>query len=392
VMVDDKPRSSGIENLLTIPVAIQKGLLPIDGSVHHLAAIVGVLAIASIVLWTRFRPQKLKAIPGPLVAIVAVTALAGFLQLPIQYVELPANLFTGLNTPQFGDGSMFVTPAFWGAVIGFAIIASAETLLCATAVDRMHDGVRTNYDRELFAQGLGNACCGLLGALPMTGVIVRSSANVEAGAKTRFSAIFHGVWLLLFVGVLPFVLSWIPTSALAAILVYTGYKLVNPEAMKKLWKAGRPEFAVYLVTVIAIVGTDLLTGVLIGFGLALAKLLYTFLHLDIRKRESEDGAMFDIALKGAATFVQLPRIAEELDAIPDEKMVRFHVGSLAYADHSIMELVGDWRLRRSGEVHIEWDELKAGNRLVLPEPHTFARPDTARMAVSLKSDSNPEPA
>lgn len=355
VMMDDKPGGSGVENLLTIPAAIQKGILPIDGSVHHLAAIIGILAIASIVLWNKFRPEKLKAIPGPLVAVVMVTGLAGILSLPIQYVNIPENLFANLNTPSMGDASLFATPAFWGAVIGFALIASAETLLCATAVDRMHKGERTNYDKELLAQGVGNGLCGLLGALPITGVIVRSSANVEAGGKSRASAIFHGVWLLLLVGFLPFVLRWIPTSALAAILVFTGYKLVNPPNMKKMWKTSRAEFGVFVVTVLAIVGTDLLTGVLIGFGLALAKMLYNFLHLAIVKEVSDDGKSADIALDGAATFVHLPRLAEQLESIDDEVEVHFHLGSMIYADHSILELVGDWRQRRSGEVFMEWD-------------------------------------
>jgi MFS superfamily sulfate permease-like transporter len=353
-MVDDKPRGSGIENLLTIPVAIQKGVLPIDGSVHHLAAIVGILAIASIVLWNRFRPEKLKALPGPLVAVVVVTGIAGALSLPIQYVAIPENLFSSMNTPTLEDAGLFTTPAFWGAVIGFALIASAETLLCATAVDRMHKGERTNYDKELLAQGVGNSLCGLMGALPITGVIVRSSANVEAGGKSRASAIFHGVWLLALVGFLPFVLRWIPTSALAAILVYTGYKLVNPPNMKKMWETSRSEFAVFASTIVAIVATDLLTGVLIGFGLALAKMLHNFLHLTIFKEVSDDGKSVDIALDGAATFVHLPRIAEQLESIDEKAAVHFHLGSMIYADHSILELVNDWRERRSGEVFMEW--------------------------------------
>jgi len=115
-----------------------------------------------------------------------------------------------------------------------AVVASAETLLCATAVDQMHQGPRTRYDKELAAQGVGNMICGFLGALPMTGVIVRSSANVQSGAMTRLSAILHGVWLLVFVVLLAFLLRLIPISALAAILVYTGYKLVNPKSIKDL--------------------------------------------------------------------------------------------------------------------------------------------------------------
>lgn len=369
VMVDDSPRGSGVLNLITIPQAIKKGVLPVDGSVHHLAAIVGILSIGSIVLWERFRPKLLKVVPAPLLAVIIVTALAGILKLPIKYVAIPDNLFSGLNTPVLGDGSLFATPAFWGTVIGFALIASAETLLCATAVDRMHTGTRTNYDKELLAQGLGNLCCGFAGALPITGVIVRSSANVEAGAKTRLSAFCHGIWLLLFVGFLPFVLQWIPTSALAAILVYTGYKLVNPLGIMKLWAKERSEFVVYAVTVVAIVVTDLLTGVLVGFGLALAKLLYSFLYLEIRVSEPQGEEGVDLTLIGAATFIHLPKIASELELLKDDRKVRLHLGSLAYVDHAILELFDEWRQRRSGVTELAWDDLqaRAGKRLVIPE-------------------------
>lgn len=385
VMVDDKPRSSGIENLITIPLAIQKGIIPMDGSAHHLAAILGLLAIIMIVVWTKFKPEFLKPIPGPLVAVVFTAIVAGIFSMKVKYVELDENLFSGIKLISFGDGSLFAAPAFWGAVVGFALIASAETLLCATAVDRMHSGPRTQYDKELLAQGIGNSLCGVLGALPITGVIVRSSANVEAGAKSRYSAIFHGVWLLLFVGLLPKVLTLIPTSVLAAILVYTGYKLASPQTMMKMWKFSKAEFFVYFSTIVAIVATDLLTGVLIGFGLALAKLLYAFLHLDIVIEKTEDKKEADIAMRGAATFIQLPRISDVLDDIDDEVEVHFHLGSLAYVDHSILELVSDWRERRTGEVSIEWDAFKArsGSRITVPEVNMSNRiadavPDEAK--------------
>jgi MFS superfamily sulfate permease-like transporter len=369
VMVDAKPRGSGIENLLTIPSSIYKGIFPVGGSVHHIAAVVGLIGIGSIVLWTKFRPNKLHSIPGPLVSVVLVTVIATIMQLPIQYVAIPESIFKSFNVPVIDNASLFTSPGFWGAVVGFAIIASAETLLCATAVDRMHSGERTKYDRELIAQGIGNLLCGAVGALPMTGVIVRSSANVEAGAKTRFSAIMHGAWLLLFVVFLPSLIRLIPTSALAAILVYTGYKRVNPAAIKKLWQAGKSEVFIYAATVIAIVSTDLLTGVLVGFGLALVKLLYTFLHLKIVTKVDESRSRVDIALQGTASFVQLPRIVEEFESIPDHMEVHLHLGALAYADHATLELVDDWERRRSGKVITEWDELRARSKgkMKLPE-------------------------
>ena len=200
--------------------------------------------------------------------------------------------------------------ALFQAALLIAVVASAETLLCATAVDQMQQGPRTRYDRELFAQGIGNMVCGVLGALPMTGVIVRSSANVQAGGRTRLSAILHGVWLLIFVAGLAFLLRLIPTASLAAMLVYTGYKLVNPQSVRELRKYGWGEVAIYAATVGTIVFTDLLTGVLVGIGLAAAKLLYTFSHLAATLEPDPDTNKVTLTLQGAATFVRLPQVGE----------------------------------------------------------------------------------
>src|SRR5262249_24949638 len=138
---------------------------------------------------------------------------------------------------------------------------------------------RTRYDKELGAQGVGNLLCGLLGALPMTGVIVRSAANVEAGAKTRLSAILHGVWLLLTVLFFSALLAQVPVAALAAVLVYTGYKLVNLKVVKELWEWGWGEVAICFCTLTAVVATDLLKGVMLGLLLSAVKLLYRFSYL-----------------------------------------------------------------------------------------------------------------
>ncbi|MGH9935992.1 MAG: SulP family inorganic anion transporter, partial [Blastocatellia bacterium] len=211
VMVDDGPKGSGLDNLLSIPDAIWKGLAPMDSSSHHLAALVGVITMAVIFAWS-YAPGKLKVVPAPLVAVVIAAAVAAIFQMPIKYVEV-ANLAGAINYPTTESLSALLNPAMIGSAIAVCFIASAETLLCATAVDRMHHGPRTQYNRELAAQGVGNSICGLLGALPMTGVIVRSSANVEAGGRTRMSAIMHGVWILGLVALAPAALNLIPTTA-----------------------------------------------------------------------------------------------------------------------------------------------------------------------------------
>jgi MFS superfamily sulfate permease-like transporter len=280
----------------------------------------------------------------------------------IKYVVVPDNIWaeTIFPTP---EKLMRITewPVLIGA-ISIAFIASAETLLCATAVDQMHKGPRTKYDRELAAQGIGNTICGFLGVLPMTGVIVRSGANVEAGALTRASAIMHGVWLLLFVSALPFTLKYIPLSALAAILVFTGYKLAYPKVVPSLLKYGKGEVAIYFVTIIMIVATNLLEGVLVGLGLSLIKLLYAFSHLEIRKQENAGDKRVDLHLEGSATLIRLPKLAAELEKLEPGKDVHVHIGDLDYIDHACLDLLANWDKQYAatgGTVTIEWDELSS---------------------------------
>ena len=361
VMLDQKPKANGLLNLAHIPAAIFDGLFPIDGSSHELAAVIGTTTILSIVLWNRFRPAAVKVVPGPLTAVVVATAAAAIFRLPIQYVEVPENLLDSLNIPTADAFALLQQPAFLGQLVAFALIASAETLLCAAAVDRMHSGPRTDYDRELAAQGFGNMLCGAVGALPMTGVIVRSSANVEAGGKTRYSAIFHGVWLLALVAALPFVLELIPTSALGAILVYTGYRLASPDKVVAMWKRGPGEAVVFVGTVIAIVATDLLSGVLIGVTLALAKVLWLMAQLKVTIYEEGDNRL-DVVLQGAATFIRLPQLAQSLEGLPLGMEVHLHVGGLAYIDHACIDLLNDWQPKYEedgGTVIVEWDAVNA---------------------------------
>lgn len=227
-------------------------------------------------------------------------------------------------------------------------------------MDQLHRGPRTKYDKELAAQGVGNAICSTLGALPMTGVIVRSTANVEAGGKTRASAFLHGVWLLLFAAVLPFTLSYIPVASLAGVLVYTGFKLAYPKVIPDLLKFGKSEVAIYVVTIVMVVATNLLEGVLIGLGLSILKLLQAFSHLEIRWDEDIVRNRVELHLKGAATLIRIPQLAAALEEVRPGAEVRIHFEHLDYIDHACIDLLGSWEKQHKvtgGTLEIEWEEL-----------------------------------
>jgi MFS superfamily sulfate permease-like transporter len=383
VMLDDKPRSSGIENLLSIPSAIINGIFPIDGSSHELAAVVGLLTIGTLILWDKFKPRAVRFIPGALVGVVIATAVAAVFRMPLKYVAVPANLLDAVTLPSMSTLSILTDPGVLFSAAALAFIASAETLLSASAVDRMQTLHRTNYDRELSAQGVGNMLCGLAGALPMTGVIVRSSANVQAGARTRVSTILHGIWLLAFVALLPFVLRMIPTSALGAILVYTGYKLVDVKNIKQIRAYGWIPVGIYAATVVTIVCTDLLTGVITGIVLSIAKLLYQITHLEIHKRL--DHGTVHITLIGAATFVKLPQLASALETVPTGTEVHVDIHGLAHIDHACLDLMTSWRSRHEesgGVVKVEWDGLHRRYTELTKSP-VLAQPAADRKAQSL---------
>lgn len=365
IMIDDAPRATGLENLLSIPSGIMKAVLPTEGGpAHQEAAAVGVLTIATILLWNKYIPKKFQALPGVLVGVAVATALSMGLDLPIGHVKVRDDLLGIIRLPGFDSLMHLMDTSLISASLALAFIASVETLLSATAVDHLHSGPRTRYNKELFSQGVGNLLCGLLGALPMTGVIVRSSANVQAGARTRASAIFHGAWLLLLVAFLPFVLRQIPTSCLGAILVFTGYKLMNPEIIRELKEYGRSEVVIYLGTIGAIVTTNLLTGVLIGVGLAIWKLLYTTQNLETHLEPLTDTptVSYRFHLMGIATFVSLPRLATALEEVPPGVTVDMHFESLRHIDHACLNILESWTKlheQMGGRVSIDWDKLQA---------------------------------
>ncbi len=365
IMIDDAPRANGLENILSIPAGIWKAASPTEGGpAHQEAASIGLLTIVTIFLWNKLIPKKLQMVPGVLVGVGLATAATVFYELPIAHVKVRDNLLTVIDLPDFSILAHLLDTSIISASLALAFIASVETLLSATAVDQLHSGPRTRYNKELFSQGVGNAICGLLGALPMTGVIVRSSANVQAGARTRASAIMHGAWLLILVAFLPFVLRQIPTSCLGAILVFTGYKLMNPAVINELKAYGRSEVVIYLGTIGAIVTTNLLTGVLVGVGLAIWKLLYTTQNLEthLEQLTSASTVTYRFHLMGIATFVSLPKLATALEDVPPGVAVEIHFESLRHIDHACLSLLESWAKlheQKGGRVVIDWEKLQA---------------------------------
>ena len=236
VLFDAKPLPNGLSNLTAMPARLL-GLTPSPSlGAAELAFAIGLLTIGGMLLWDKFKPATLKLLPGALIGVLLGTLVAFALGLPVARVNVPESIVGAIAPPQ-GLLASWANPAILIAAVAIAFIASAETLLSAAAVDKMHNGVRTDYNKELRAQGVGNLLCGAAGALPMTGVIVRSSANVQAGAITRLSTILHGIWILGFVALLPWILREIPMASLAAVLVVTGWRLVHVGHVRSLLKS-----------------------------------------------------------------------------------------------------------------------------------------------------------
>jgi MFS superfamily sulfate permease-like transporter len=365
VMVDDHPPGSGVEyggviNLVTIPSAMWKGLAE---SIHRPAACIGVLTIATILAWVSFAPKRLRFLPPPLIGAVVATVAAAVLALDVKYISVPDNLADVISLPAAGDWRMIFDWSILGAGAALAFVASAESLLSAAAADTMQSRApRTRYDRELAAQGIGNMVSGFVGGLPMTGVIVRTATNIQAGAQTRASSILHGVWLLVFAVALPQALRLIPIAGLAAILVYTGWKLIKPKAVAELWKLDRGEAAIYVATLSTVVVVDLLTGILVGIGLALVKLVYAFSHLSITVEPNGSPDKATLRLHGAATFLRLPKLAAALEAVRTNTELHVDANGLTYIDHACLDLLRNWEKVHAaggGSAVVDWDLLGA---------------------------------
>ncbi|GAA3388773.1 SulP family inorganic anion transporter [Streptomyces roseoviridis] len=335
--------ASGIDKLVGLPAALVEAV----GNTTALSSLaVAAGTVLVVVLWRRL-PRRARAVPGALAAVALAALVTALADLPVATIQV-SGVFDAVRLPGADAFSSLANPAVLGTVLAFTLIASAESLFCAAAVDQMHPGPRTDYDKELVAQGTGNALSGLLGALPLTAVIVRSSANVEAGARTKASRVLHGLWLLLFAALLPAVLAYIPLAALAGILVHAGWKLIPFKRVATLWRAHRGEALVLVVTAVAIVAVGMFEGVVIGLVLSVAKAAWEASHL--RVEHTDDGAgTVRVRILGTVTFLKLPQILDSLEALPGDRRVVLDLSGAHHLDHACRSALEAWAERHGGD-------------------------------------------
>lgn len=323
----------------------------------HLGAItVTLVSLAILIAFTKIDfLKKLKVVPGALVVVVVGVLINEFFKasgssLAISQdhlVSLPVpkslNDFVGqFSLPNFAE---IARPDVWVVALTIAVVASIETLLCIEASDKLDPLKRyTDSNVELLAQGTGNILSGLLGGLPMTSVIVRTSANINSGGRTKTAAIAHGILLLLAVVIIPAILNKIPLACLAAILLMIGYKLASPAVFKHMWKSGKYQFIPFIVTMVAVVFTDLLEGVAIGLVVSIFFILRANLKLAyfFKKEEYHEGEVITIKLAQEVSFLNKAAIKQTLNHLPAGSKVVIDATDTFYIDHDVVQLVKDF--------------------------------------------------
>ncbi len=325
------------------------------------STIIGIIGLAILLLWSNVLSKKGKffqIIQGPLVAVVAgivyffVTdsgSKYGISASHLVSVPVPDDLDSFLGQFSFPNFSAITNPEVWVIAFTIALVASLETLLCVEATDKLdpHKNV-TPTNRELLAQGTGNILSGLVGGLPITQVIVRSSANIQSGGRTKLSAIIHGFLLLISVILIPTLLNKIPLSVLAAILLIVGYKLAKPALFKQMYNLGWKQSVPFFVTVIGIVFTDLLVGISLGLLVGIVVILLKsyqnshFLHIEDK---SNGKHKINMTLAEEVTFFNKGAILKELDRLPRDTYLKIDLIKTRYLDNDIVEILEDFLLK-----------------------------------------------
>ncbi len=319
-----------------------------------LAVIIGAISLLIQILWDKVLVKKakiFKQIPAPLVVVLSAVvinllfinqqhpwALKDNHLVVIPVAETLGGFVSFFKFPDFGFISL---PAVWTTAITIAIVASLETLLNIEAADELDPYNRvTPTNRELKAQGIGNMVSGFIGGLPLTSVVVRTSANVSAGARTKMSTILHGILLLLSVAFIPGLLNYIPLSALAAVLIYTGFKLAKPAIFIKFYKKGFDQFAPFVITVVAIMLTDLLLGIIIGIGAGLFFVLRSNFKTSVFVVNDKNNYLF--RLRKDVSFLNKPILKNKLEQVLPNSYVMIDAMRADFIDKDVIEVINDF--------------------------------------------------
>lgn len=361
IVLDQKPHGGTISNVLALPGAITDLLLSGDRlSKHTLAALIGVLTVSCMIAWRVLKLHTRLHIPEALPAIVIGTVTATLLGFEISRVQVPTSSEEMLSITDPAHYLSLLNGSVLLCVFTVAVIASIETLLSASSLDAIV-GENSDYDRELKAQGLGNMLAGFFGALPLNGGIVRSKANIEAGARTRWSSVMHGIWLVVAVSALPWLMEKIPTCSLAALLVVVGWRLIDFKAFSDFRKLGWAELGIFLLTVTLIISTNLLVGVGCGLFVSFIRIAWVLMHVDVFV--TEESGVHTVALHGAATFTSRPKLIQKLESVPKGTQVHLDFKELLFIDHACLEVIEDWAARHeiSGG-QVVWNRIALGQR------------------------------
>ena len=331
---------------------------------HHITSGAILITIVSLVVLVIFQQpfaQKLKVIPIPLIVValgiitnILFTNTASVFSLKTtQLVNIPSNIFASITFPEFSK--FFSKIEIWkdGLIIG--LLATLETLLCIEAVDKLDRRNRiTPVNREMIAQGVGNIVCGLLGAIPLTAVVVRGAANVDAGGRTKLSAFTHGLFLLLAVLLVPFLLNRIPYASLSAILLSTGYNLTKPKLFRNMWSLGWKQSIPFVFTILVILCTDLLIGVSIGLLISIFFIIRNNFKTEykISKTKKFDIETNLIKLNSNVTFLNKVQLRKSLDEIPEYSELIIDGSSCNFIDYDILEIISEYQ-NKAHERHIE---------------------------------------
>jgi MFS superfamily sulfate permease-like transporter len=344
------------------------------------AIVISLTGLLLLILWELKAFRRVKAIPVGVLVVVAGTVLNEMFRGASPQMALDSSHLVKLPIPAsvgdffqqftFPDLKGFTNPVVWKTGVVIAVVASIETLLCIEAVDKLDPMKRyTPTDREMKAQGIGNIVSGLLGGLPITSVIVRSSANLNAGAQTKRSAIFHGVLLLLCAATIPVILNMIPKAALAAILIFTGYKLCKPSMFRHVWKSGKSQFIPFIATAVCVVSLDLLKGVGIGMVISIFYILRNNMSIPYYYKRStfSDGELIKLTLAQEVSFLNMASIKETLDKLPENSSVIIDASHAKYIDFDVLSLIREFYNSRAMDKGIKMSLVGFKNVYMLPQ-------------------------